>query len=239
MGLRLAGVSRRRAFAIGLVTTITVELLQIWIPGTRHQSRRCVHQLVRRLHRSSLRGHLARDRVPVPTRSACRLAAGWTLLWMLVLMASAELAHISLPNTTRVGNVEIRSFCITTTSPDRCSPQRPAGFRHPTPSRRRATMFDGDSRRIRWWWKRRSLAADDRSRLRDRDGLRLQPSQIFMLGQRRGNLIFSLRMRTADARVATPAIRLDSVFPRTGRRSRRHDARRRWTHSSSLVDQRP
>ena len=41
-----------------------------------------------------------------------------------------------------------------------------------------------------------------------------QRSQIFMLGQRNGNLIFSLRMRTADAKVATPDIRLDSVFPR-------------------------
>jgi hypothetical protein len=33
VGLRLSGMSRRRAFAIGLVTTITVELLQLWIPG--------------------------------------------------------------------------------------------------------------------------------------------------------------------------------------------------------------
>ena len=33
LGLRLAGMSRRRAFAIGLVTTITVETLQLGIPG--------------------------------------------------------------------------------------------------------------------------------------------------------------------------------------------------------------
>jgi hypothetical protein len=38
--------------------------------------------------------------------------------------------------------------------------------------------------------------------------------QIFWLGQRKGNLTFSLRMRTADAKIATPTIRLDSVFPR-------------------------
>jgi hypothetical protein len=37
-------------------------------------------------------------------------------------------------------------------------------------------------------------------------------AQIFLLGERLGNLTFSLRMRTADAKVATPAIRLDSVF---------------------------
>jgi hypothetical protein len=38
--------------------------------------------------------------------------------------------------------------------------------------------------------------------------------QIFMLGQRKGNLTFSLRLRTANFGIQTPAIRLDSVFPR-------------------------
>ena len=33
MGLRLAGMSRRRVFAIALLTTVTVETLQYWIPG--------------------------------------------------------------------------------------------------------------------------------------------------------------------------------------------------------------
>jgi hypothetical protein len=41
-----------------------------------------------------------------------------------------------------------------------------------------------------------------------------QRSQIYMLGQRKGNLIFALRMRTTDAKIQTPSIRLDSVFPR-------------------------
>jgi hypothetical protein len=41
---------------------------------------------------------------------------------------------------------------------------------------------------------------------------RKQP--IFMLGQRRGSLVFSLRLRAADFGVRNPMIRLDSVFPR-------------------------
>jgi VanZ family protein len=212
MGLRLAGTSRQRAFAIGLVTTITVELLQIWIPG-RDTSLGDV------LTNSSgtFIGILCADvwRVVVfpNRRAAARLAAGWTVLWVLVLTASAELAHISLPSTTAWGT------------------WRPELLHHdyfagqvlsatagglPTPYAIAATSAD----------VRRRLSSDSVVvEATIVGGIRTDPvaaiatvydynrSQIFMLGERRGNLIFSLRMRTAEARVATPAIRLDSVFP--------------------------
>jgi hypothetical protein len=102
MGLRLAGFSRRRAFAIGLVTTITVEVLQYWIPGRDSSLGDIVTNSV-----GTLVGILCADVwriVLLPSRRvATRLAWSWTLLWVLVLTVSAELAHISLPRTTAWG----------------------------------------------------------------------------------------------------------------------------------------
>jgi hypothetical protein len=212
MGLRLAGISRRRAFAFGLVTTITVELLQIWIPG-RDTS-------LGDIFTNSLGGFIGilgadiwRIVVFPSRRAATRLTCGWTALWVLVLGASAWLAHISLPNTTAWG----------TWSPALLHHDYFAGKvlsatagGLPTPY-----AISGASADVR-----RRLSSDSVVvEARIVGGIRSSPvaaiatvydyrrSQIFMLGEREGNLIFSIRMGTADARVATPSIRLDSVFP--------------------------
>jgi VanZ family protein len=212
MGLRLAGISRRRAFAIGLVTTITVELLQLWIPGRDTSLGDVLTNSF-----GALTGILCADiwRVVVfpNRRAAARLAWGWTLLWVLVLTASAELAHISLPSTTAWGTwrPELLHHDYFT---GKVLSATAGGL--PTPYAISATSAE----------VRRRLSSDSVVvEATIIGGIRSDPvaaiatvydynrSQIFMLGERRGNLIFSLRMRTAGARVATPAIRLDSVFP--------------------------
>lgn len=213
MGLRLAGFSRRRVFAIGLVTTITVELLQLLIPGRDTSLGDVITN-----SSGAVIGIICADiwRVVVlpSRRAAMRLAIGWTLLWAMVLMASAELAHISLPNTTAWG-VWRPELLQHDYFPGRVISATAGGLR--TPDAISATSVD----------VRRRLSSDSVVVEGSVVGAiatgppsaiatvyDYQRSQIFMLGQRKGNLIFSLRMRTADARVETPDIRLDSVFPR-------------------------
>jgi hypothetical protein len=212
MGLRLAGISRRRAFAIGLVTTITVELLQIWIPG-RDTSLGDVFTNAFGGFIGILGADIWRVVVFPSRRASTRLAWGWTLLWTLVLVASAELAHISLPNTKAWGTwrPELLHHDYFT---GQVLSATAGGL--PTPDSISAMSAD----------VRRRLSSDSVVvEATIVGGIRTNPvsaiatiydynrSQIFMLGQRKGNLIFSIRMRTADARVATPDIRLDSVFP--------------------------
>jgi VanZ family protein len=211
-GLRFAGMSRRRAFAVGLVTTITVELLQIWIPG-RDTSLGDVFTNSFGGFLGIIGGDVWRVVVFPSRRAARRLAWGWALLWVLVLVASAELAHISLPNTTAWGtwrpellhHADFAGHVLTATA---------GGL--PTPYAISAISAD----------VRRRLSSDSVVvEATIVGGTASDPiaaiatvydykrSQIFMLGDRRGNLVFSIRMRTADVGVATPEIRLDSVFP--------------------------
>jgi hypothetical protein len=213
MGLRLAGMPWRRAFAIGLVTTITVELLQLAVPG-RDSSLGDVFTN----SFGGLIGIICADiwRVVIlpSRREAVRLASGWVLLWMLILTASGELAHISLPATTAWG-VWAPELLHHDYFPGTILSATAGGL--PTPTAISATSAD----------VRRRLSSDSVVvRATVIGGRATSPiasiasvhdwkrSQIFLLGEREGNLIFSLRMRTADARVRTPAIRLDSVFPR-------------------------
>jgi hypothetical protein len=212
MGLRLAGLSRRRAFTIGLVTTITVELLQLAIPG-RDSSLGDVFTN----SFGGLVGIVCADIwrvILLPSRrAATRLASGWVLLFAAVLVTSAELAHISLPPTTAWGvwapellhHDYFSGVVRSATAGGLATPTAISGASDDVRRRLssdsvvvRATVIGGSATTpiaaiaAVYDWKR---------------------SQIFMLGERRGNLIFSLRMRTADAKVATPAIRLDGVFP--------------------------
>ena len=128
-------------------------------------------------------------------------------------MASGTLAHISLPNTTAWGTWR-PELLHHDYFPGKVLSATAGGL--PTPYAIAATSAD----------VRRRLSSDSVVvEATVVGGMRTNPvsaiatvydynrSQIFMLGQRKGNLIFSIRMRTADARIATPAIRLDSVFP--------------------------
>lgn len=218
LGLRLTGMSRRRAFAIGLVTTITVELLQLAIPG-RDTSLGDVFTN----SFGGLIGIVCADIwrvIVIPARrAAVRLASAWALVWLAVLAVSGVLAHISLPSTTAWG-VWAPELLHQDYFPGTVHDATAGGLA--TPTAISATSAD----------VRRRLSSDSVVvRARVTGGARTSPmaaiatvydwkkSQIFMLGERNGNLTFSLRMRTADAKVATPAIRLDSVFTR--RRSKR------------------
>jgi hypothetical protein len=215
MGLRLAGLSWRRAFAIGLVTTITVELLQLWIPG-RDTSLGDVFTNAFGGFLGIIAADIWRVVLLPSRRAAARLAWGWTLLWVLVLAVSAELAHISLPRTKAWGT------------------WKPELLHHDYFSGQVLAATAGG---LRTPYAISATSADVRRRLSSDSvvveatvvgGSATSPiaaiatvydfnrSQIFLLGERNGALIFSLRMRTADARVATPDIRLDSVFPRHG-----------------------
>jgi VanZ like protein len=213
MGLRLAGMSRRRVFAIGLVTTITVELLQLLIPGRDTSLGDVITN-----SSGAFIGIICADIwrvILLPSRiAAIRLATGWTILWALLLTASAELAHISLPNTTAWG-VWRPELLQHDYFPGRVISATAGGLK--TPDAISATSAD----------VRRRLSSDSVvveasvvSAIATGAPSAIatvydyKRSQIFMLGQRRGNLIFSLRMRTADVMVETPDIRLDSVFPR-------------------------
>jgi hypothetical protein len=213
MGLRLAGMSRRRAYAIALVTTVTVELLQIWIPGRDTSLGDVVTN-----SSGAFIGIICADIwrvVLLPSRrAALRLAWGWTLLWVIVLTVSAELAHISLPNTTAWG-VWRPELLHHDYFSGKVLSATAGGLR--TPNAISATSAE----------VRRRLSSDSVVvEATIVGGLVTTPiaaiatvydyqrSQIFLLGERNGALIFSLRMRTADARVATPDIRLDSVFSR-------------------------
>jgi hypothetical protein len=213
MGLRLAGMSRRRAYTIGLVTTITVEILQIAIPG-RDTSLGDVITNSSGAFIGIICADIWRVVLLPSRRAATRLAWGWTLLWVLALTASAELAHISLPNTTAWG-VWRPELLHHDYFSGKVLSATAGGLR--TPDAISATSAD----------VRRRLSSDSVVvEATIVGGIMTTPvaaiatvydykrSQIFMLGERNGNLIFSLRMRTADARVATPDIRLDSVFPR-------------------------
>ena len=213
IGLRLAGVSRRRAFAIGLVITITVELLQLFIPGRDTSlgdifTNSC----------GGLLGILCADAwrvlvLPSP-RAASRLATGWTVLWILMLTASGELTHISLPRTTAWG-VWTPSLLHQETFPGQVLSATAAGL--PTPR-----SISGQSADVRRRLSSDSVvvqatvvgAALTTQRSAIASVYDLERRQVFMLGQRKGNLTFSLRMRTADVKIAAPTIRLDSVFPR-------------------------
>jgi VanZ family protein len=213
VGLRLAGMSRRRVLAIGLVTTITVELLQLGIPG-RDTSLGDVITNTLGTGLGVLFAEIWRV-VLLPSRREARwLAGSWTLLWVVVLTASAQLAHISLPSTSAWG-VWDPDLLHHDRFPGRVISATAGGL--PTPDSISALSDD----------VRRRLSSDSVVVKATVVGavLTMQVSaiatiadykraQIFLLGQRRGSLIFSLRMRTADARVVTPIIRLDSVFSR-------------------------
>lgn len=211
MGLRLAGLSRRRAFAIGLVTTITVELLQLGIPGRDTSLGDIFTNSF-----GGLIGIVCADiwrAIILPTkREAVRLATAWVVIWIAVLSVSAELAHISLPSSSTWG-VWAPELLHQDYFPGTVHDATAGGL--PTPA-----SISGASDEVR-----RRLSSDSvvvRARVAGgAPTTALAPiatvydwkrSQIFMLGERRGNLTFSLRMRTADARVSTPTIRLDSVF---------------------------
>src|SRR5665213_1227565 len=102
LGLRLAGLSRRRAFAIGLVTTITVELLQLGIPG-RDTSLGDIFTNSFGGFAGIICADIWRVIILPSRREAARIASVWVVIWLAVLSASAELAHISLPPTTAWG----------------------------------------------------------------------------------------------------------------------------------------
>ena len=212
MGMRLAGLSRRRAYAIGLVTTITVELLQLAIPG-RDTSLGDVITNSSGALIGIFCADIWRTLLFPPRRITLRLTWGWTFLWALVLTASAGLAHISLPNTTAWGvwspallhHDVFHGTILSATA---------AGL--PSPNAISATSAE----------VRRRLSSDSVVVAATIIGgsatgpiaaiatvADYNRAQIFMLGERNGGLIFSLRMRTADVKVATPDIRLDSVFP--------------------------
>lgn len=213
MGLRLAGISRRRAYAIGLVTTITVELLQLYIPGRDTSLGDIVTNST-----GGLIGIIAADVwriVLVPSRrAASRLAMGWTFFWMLVLTASAELTHIALTPLTAWG-VWAPELLHHDYFPGKVLSATAGGL--PTPN-----AMSGASEDVRRRLSSDSVVVEATvvgagattqfssiASIYD-----MSQQQIFFLGQRKGNLIFSLRMRTADAKVETPTIKLDSVFPR-------------------------
>jgi hypothetical protein len=213
MGMRLAGVSRRRAYAIALVISITVEILQYWIPG-RDTSLSDVITNSSGAFIGIVCADVWRVIVFPVRRTSTLLAWGWTLLWIFVLIASGELAHISLPNTTAWGT------------------WRPELMHHDYFP---GNVLSATAGGLATPYAISGASADVRRRLSSDSvvveatvvgGILTNPvsaiaavydykrAEIFMLGQRKGNLIFSLRMRTADVRVATPDIRLDSVFPR-------------------------
>lgn len=213
LGLRLAGMSRRRAFAIGLVTTITVETLQLVIPGRDTSLGDIFTNSF-----GGLLGILCADvwrAIVLPTRRASTLLAwGWAVLWAIMLTASAELTHISLPHTSAWG-VWAPELLHHDVFPGKVLAATAGGI--PTPD-----SMNGISEETR-----RRLSSDSvvvqatvvgAARTGQRSSIAsiydYKRQQIFMLGQRNGNLTFSLRMRTADAKIATPTIRLDSVFPR-------------------------
>ncbi len=213
VGLRLAGMSHRRAVAIGLVTTITVELLQLYIPG-RDTS---LGDLFTNTFGCFV-GVLCADVwrvVLVPSHRAARtLAICWTLLWVVVLTASAELTHIALGDKTAWG-VWRPELLHQDYFNGKVLSATAAGL--PTPN-----AMNGASDDVR-----RRLSSDSVVVEATVAGVALsgpysaiagiydyRKQQIFMFGQRRGSLVFSLRMRTADFRIRTPMIRLDSVFPR-------------------------
>jgi len=206
-------MSRRRAFAIGLVTTITVESLQLVIPGRDTSLGDIFTNSF-----GGLLGILCADvwRVVVlpSRRAATRLAIGWTVLWLLMLTTSGELTHISLPGTTAWG-VWAPELLHQDYFPGKVLSATAGGL--PAPN-----AISGQSEDVRRRLNSDSVVVQatvvgaamtmQRSSIASIYDYRRQ--QIFMLGQRKGNLTFSLRMRTADAKIATPTIRLDSVFPR-------------------------
>jgi hypothetical protein len=213
VGMRLAGMSRRRAFAIGLVTTITVELLQLYIPGRDTSLGDIFTNSF-----GTLVGVLCADVwriVLLPSRRyATRLAIGWTLAWIAMLTASAELTHISLPFTTTWGmwrpDLLQQDFF-----PGKVLSATAAGFRFPND-------ISGASDSVRAGLSSDSVVVQATVVGAALTGPRspiasiydYSRQQIFMLGQRNGNLTFTLRLGTANFGLQTPSIRLDSVFPR-------------------------
>jgi hypothetical protein len=213
MGLRLAGMSRRRAFSIGLVTTITVELLQLYIPG-RDTS-------LGDIFTNSFGGFIGilcadawRVALVPSRRGATRLAIGWTALWVATLMASAELTHISLPTTTAWGMWR-PELLHQDYFPGKVLSATAGGFPFPN-------AISGNSDEVRARLSSDSVVVQASVVGAALTGPRspiasiydYQRQQIFMLGQRNGNLTFALRMRTAALSLTPPAIRLDGVFPR-------------------------
>ncbi|MDQ2767368.1 MAG: VanZ family protein, partial [Gemmatimonadota bacterium] len=213
MGLRLAGMSRRRVFAIALVTTVTVELLQYWIPG-RDSSLGDVITNSWGAFVGAICADIWRVVLLPSRRAATRLATGWTLLWVVLLTVSAELAHISLPSTRYWGEwkpelLHHDYFPGKVVSASAGGLPSPSGISIPSADVRRRLSSDSVVVQATVVSAIATGPVSAIATIYD-----YNRSQVFLLGQRKGNLIFSLRMRTADAKVATPDIRLDSVFPR-------------------------
>ena len=213
MGMRLAGMSRRRVFAIALVTTVTVETLQYWIPG-RDTSLGDVITNSSGAFIGALCADIWRVVLLPSRRAATRFAYGWTLCWVALLTVSAELAHVSLPRTAYWGQwkpelLHHDYFPGKVLSSTAGGLQAPEAISIPNEDVRRRLSSDSVVVRATVVSAVATGPVSAISTIYD-----YHRSQIFMLGQRKGNLIFSLRMRTADAKVATPDIRLDSVFPR-------------------------
>ena len=232
VGLRLSGMSRRRAFAIGLVTTITVELLQLWIPG-RDTSLGDIFTNSFGGFAGIIGADIWRVVILPSRRQGARLAGAWAIVWLAILAASAELAHISLPPTSAWG-VWAPELLHQDYFPGTVHGATAGGL--PTPDAIAATSDD----------VRRRLSSDSVVVRADVTGgsattamaaiasvYDYRKSQIFLLGERKGNLTFSLRMRTADARISTPAIRLDSVF-----KHRRRSSRDTISVAGGLIDHR-
>lgn len=195
------------------MTTITVELLQLYIPGRDTSLSDIITN-----SSGALIGIIAADvwrTVLVPSRrAASRLAIGWTFFWMLLLTASAELTHISLTPLTAWG-VWAPELLHHDYFPGKVLSATAGGL--PTPNAMSGASEDvrrrlsSDSVVVEATVVGAGATAQFSSIASIYD---MSKQQIFFLGQRRGNLIFSLRMRTADAKVETPTIKLDSVFPR-------------------------
>jgi hypothetical protein len=213
IGLRIAGMSRRRAFAIGFVTTVTIEVLQLWIPG-RDTSLGDIFTNSFGTFVGILVADIWRVVLLPSRRAARRLALGWTALWVLTLAASAELAHISLPNTTYWG-IWKPELLHHDYFPGKVLSATANGLRAPdaisatSADVRRRLSSDSVVVQARVVGAMATGATSAIATVAD-----YKRAQIFMLGQRKGDLMFSLRMRTADAGLATLSIRLDSVFPR-------------------------
>jgi hypothetical protein len=195
------------------VTTITVETLQYWIPG-RDTSLGDILTNSFGCYAGILCADVWRVVLVPSRRVARRLAIGWTLLWAVVLTASAALTHISLGNFSSWGvwrpedlqHDYFNGKILSATA---------GGLEAPG-------KIDGTSEDVRRRLSTDSVVVEGSVAGAALTGLyssiasvyNFRKESIFMLGQRRGSLVFSLRMKTADFGVRTPMIRLDSVFPR-------------------------
>jgi len=213
LGMRMAGLARRRAVIIAACTTITIELLQMHIIAGRDSS---LGDVITNTLGGTLGVYFA-DAWPrwiLPSaRRARALAWAGAATWLAITVATVWGLQRSLPESPvwgrwQPGIMHMDSFPGTVLTAEAAGVAFPPGGSGADAAFRARLM--SDSVLVRAMVIPGSPTQRVAPILDEADP---RKTEVFLLGQRERALEFSMRMNADRAQVRDPVIKLDDVFP--------------------------